>query len=96
MKTPRILQLAHLQTSSSAKTNFGQMSAGPYKQNVTTVMMLAILPSFIRKSHLHGPARLKTLLRVLEVSPLMSIDHYIYGLHPAISQASTTRHPLRK
>ncbi len=62
----------------------GQMSAGTYKENVTTATMLAILPSFVRKSHLHGQARLKTSLRLLEASPLMSIDHYIYRLHPAL------------
>ncbi len=96
LKTPRILQLAHLQSASSAKKKLGQMSAGTYKQNVTTAMMLAILPSFVRKSHLQGLARLKTWLHVLEASPLMSIDHYIYRLHPALSKASTTSHLLRK
>ncbi len=96
LKTPRILQLAHLQSANSAKKNMGQICAGTYKQNVTTAMMLAILPSFVRKSHLQGLARLKTSLGVLEASPLMLIHHSIYRLHPALSQASTTSHPLRK
>ncbi len=71
------------------------MSTGTYKQNVTTTMMLAILPSFVRKSHPQGPARLKTSLLVLEASPFMSIDHYIYHLHRALSQTSNTNHLLR-
>ncbi len=87
LKTPRILQVAHHQSASFAKKNISQMSADTYKQNVTTAILLAILPSFVRKSHLQGLARLKTLLRVLEASFRMSINHYIYRLHVALSQA---------
>ncbi len=96
LETPKILQFAHLQSATFAKKNMGQMSAGSYKLNVTTAIILAILPSFIRKSHLQGLARFKTSLHVLEASPLISIDHYIYHLHPTLSHASTTSHLLRK
>ena len=96
LKTSRILQLAHLQSASSAKKNMGQISAGTYKQNVTTTMMLAILPSFVRKSHLQGLARLKTPLYVLEASSHMLINHFINRLDPTLSQAKTRGHLLGK
>lgn len=96
LKTLRILQLAHLQSASSVKKNMGQMSAGIYKQNVTTAMMLAILPSSVRKSHLQGQAHLKILLCVLEGFPLVSINHHTHQPHLALSQASTMSQPLKK
>ena len=74
----------------------GQRSFGTYKQNVTNAIMLAILISFVRKIHFQRLARLKTPLRALEASTIMSIDHYIYRLHPTLSQVSTTSHLLRK
>lgn len=62
MKTIKTLQLAYFQIEGFAKKNMDKMSADTYKQNVTTVMILATLQSFGRKSHFPGLARLKKLL----------------------------------
>lgn len=96
LKTQKILQLANLQSASSAKKKIGQMSASIYKQNVTTIIMLAILPSFVRKSHLQGLARQKTLLHILKASPLMLINHYIDCRYFALLQTSITSYLLKK
>lgn len=72
------------------------MSAGSYKQNIITTMILVILPSFIRKSHLLRLARQKTLLLVLKASFPILINHYIYRRYPALSQTSITSHLLKK
>lgn len=42
----------HLLGAGFAKKNRDQMSAGTYKQNVTTAIILIILSSFVRKSYL--------------------------------------------
>lgn len=96
LKTPKILQLAYSQSVSSDKKNMDQMSAGSYKQNVITTMLLSILPSFIRKSHLSGLAHRKSLLFVFEASLLMSINHYTHHRHLALSQTNIMSHLLKK
>lgn len=52
------------------------MSVGTYKQNATIVMMSAILPSFVRKKHLHRLV-LKRLLHVHKNIP-SCIDRSLY------------------
>lgn len=72
-----------------------QISVGIYRQNIITTIMLAILPSFVKKNHLHRLAP-KKLLYVHRAYPLMSINHYLYHPHLVPSQMSTTNHQLQK
>ena len=44
LRTPKI---SYLLGVSSVKSYINQVSAGTYKQNITTTMILVILPSFI-------------------------------------------------
>lgn len=97
LKIATILQLTHLQSVLSfAKKNIGQISAGTYKRNVTTAMMLAILPSFLRKNYVSELACGKTLLHILKTSSLMPMNHYIYYWYPALLQTRTTNHLFKK
>ena len=52
LKTVKILLQGWYQGTDFAKKNMSQMSAGAYKQNVTTATKLDIYQSSVRKNHL--------------------------------------------
>lgn len=95
LKILRISELINCQSASSIKKSMGQMSVGIYRQNVITIMMLAILPSFVRKSYFHRLAS-KKLLYIHRVYSFMLINYYLHYPHLILLQTSTTNHQLQK
>lgn len=67
------------------------MSAGSYKQNAITTIMLVTLPSFVKKNYFHRPA-LKKLSNALKKYFFLSINYQMHHPHLISLLASTINH----